>query len=142
MRPEGDYIALSLPSDPKYLGILRNMVGQAADLFGFSDEETHELMLAVNEGCANIIRHCYQMDPNKKIDATIRILHDRMEVELRDYGDSKFEGDMEVTPCADLRPGGLGIKLMKQIMDEVEYQPAQDEGTLLTMIKYRSGKRS
>jgi serine/threonine-protein kinase RsbW len=140
VRPRQEHIALSLPSDPKFLGILRSMVGEAADLFGFNEDERHELMLAVNEGCANIMRHCYQMDPGQKIDATIRIMEDRMEVELRDYGENQLDRDPEVQPCTGLRAGGLGVKLMKTVMDEVNYRPAQKEGTLLTMVKYRSRK--
>lgn len=117
-------------------------MGEAADLFGFSEEEKQDLMLSVTEGCANIIRHCYRMDPEKKIDATIRICMDRMEVELRDYGELALDCAPEAEPCAEVTPGGLGVKLMKQFMDEVAYRPANSEGTLLTMVKYRSGKRS
>jgi anti-sigma regulatory factor (Ser/Thr protein kinase) len=117
-------------------------VGQAADLFGFSEEEKQDLMLAVNEGCANIIRHCYQMDTGQKIDATIRILTDRMEVVLRDYGEDQLDRDPEVRPCEELEPGGLGLKIMRQFMDEVVYRPANEAGTLLTMVKYRSRKKS
>jgi serine/threonine-protein kinase RsbW len=136
-----EYIALSLPSNPMYLGLLRNLVGEAADLYGFSEEEKQGLMLAVNEGCANIIRHCYQMDCKKKIDVTIRIRPDRMEVVLRDYGEFQNAGEFPVKPCADLEPGGLGLTIMKSVMDRVEYRPAGQEGTLLTMVKYRAARQ-
>ncbi len=140
MRPEGaegDYIALSLPSKPHYLGLLRTVVGRAADLFGFEEEETQSLMLAVNEGCANIIRHCYKMSPDKKIDVTLRILEDRFEVDLRDYGTYR-ELDQAESLCGDeAEPGGLGLRIMRDVMDEVEFRPAEREGTLLTMVKYR-----
>jgi serine/threonine-protein kinase RsbW len=135
-----EYIALSLPSNPMYLGLLRSMVGEAADLYGFSEEEKQGVMLAVNEGCANIIRHCYQMDSKKKIDITIRILPDRMEVVLRDYGQFQDADEFPMKPCADLEPGGLGLTIMKSVMDRVEFRPAGQEGTLLTMVKYRAAE--
>ena len=141
MNSTHEYIAISLPSNPMYLGLLRNMVGEAADLYGFSEDEKQGLMLAVNEGCANIIRHCYQMDSKKKIDVTIRILPDRMEVVLRDYGEFQNAEQFPVKPCADLEPGGLGLTIMKSVMDRVEYRPAGQEGTLLTMVKYRAARQ-
>jgi len=140
MRPdgvEGDYIALSLPSKPNYLGLLRTVVGRAADLLGFSEEEKQNLMLAVNEGCANIIRHCYKMSPDQKIDVTLRILPDRFEVELRDYGTYREVEGREGLCGEEWEPGGLGLKIMKDLMDSVEFRPAESEGTLLTMVKYR-----
>ncbi len=142
MSSSNEYITLALPSDPKYLGLLRTLVGEAADLYGFSEEEKQGVMLAVNEGCANIIRHCYRMDGDKKIDVTIRILRDRMEVVLRDYGEYRDAEMFREKPCADLEPGGLGITLMKSVMDRVDFCPAGEEGTLLTMVKYRSVRKS
>ena len=109
-------------------------------IFEFEEEEAAALMLAVNEGCANIIRHCYQMDEDKKIDVAIRILPDRLEVSLRDYGEYKDASEFPAKRCVDLEPGGLGITLMRTIMDEVRYRPAGEEGTLLTMVKYRSAR--
>lgn len=135
-RPPGEYISLSLPSNPMYLGLLRTVVGTAADLFGFSEEGKHAMMLAVNEGCANIIQHCYRMDEQQKIDITISVLPDRMEVELRDYGTFRDPGDPQENCEEELRPGGLGLKLISQTMDEVVYRPAGRDGTLLTMVKY------
>lgn len=140
MRPEGsrgDYIALSLPSDPRYLGLLRTVVGRAADLLGFDEEEKQGMMLAANEGCANIIEHCYRMDDSRKIDITLRMLPDRMEIRLRDYGD--FKGvDLDESCCGEeLEPGGHGLKIIQSVMDDVQFRPAEDEGTLLTMVKFR-----
>jgi anti-sigma regulatory factor (Ser/Thr protein kinase) len=140
MRPEGssgDFIALSLPSHPRYLGLLREVVGRAADLLDFAEDEKMGMMLAVNEGCANIIEHCYAMDDRHKIDITLRILPDRMDIELRDYGvyrDVEFEA---VSDEAE-EPGGLGLRIMKSTMDEVTWRPAGREGTLLTMRKFRT----
>ena len=141
MRPEGshgDYIALSLPSDPRYLGLLRTVVGRAADLLGFEEDEKQGMMLAVNEGCANIIEHCYRRDESRKIDMTLRMMTDRMEIQLRDYGEYQ---DIQIDPasCAEgPEPGGHGLMIMKGVMDEVRFRPAEDEGTLLTMVKHRS----
>ena len=73
MQPKGitgDSIVLSLPSQPRFLGLLREVVGRAADLLGFDEEEKQCTMLAVNEGFANIVEHCYGMDGRRKIDVT------------------------------------------------------------------------
>jgi len=142
MRPNGthgDFIALSLPSNPRYLALLREVVGRAADLLEFSEEEKQGMMLAVNEGCANIIEHCYAMDDRHKIDIALRMLPDRMEIELRDYG---VYQEVEIPGGAGslADPGGLGLRIMKNVMDDVTWRPAGREGTLLTMVKHRTAR--
>lgn len=141
----GERITLSLPSDPRFLGLLRTVVGTAADLFGFSESEKQGMMLAVNEGCANIIQHCYRMDARQKIDVSISVLEDRMEVDLRDYGkySDPAAAAAAVKQCEErLEPGGLGLRLIRETMDEVLFRPAGREGTLLTMVKYRTTRGS
>jgi len=144
MRPDGtsgDYIAISLPSHPRYLSLLRDVVGRAADLLEFDEDEKQGIMLAVNEGCANIIEHCYAMDDRGKIDITLRMLPDRMEIDLRDYG---VFSDAVIRECtgSEGRSRGLGIRIMKGAMDDVTWRPAGQDGTLLTMKKYRNAREA
>jgi anti-sigma regulatory factor (Ser/Thr protein kinase) len=66
------------------------------------------------------------------------MLPDRMEIRLRDYG--KFR-DIEIGEDGsdeDREPGGCGLRIIKGVMDEVRFRPAEEEGTLLTMVKFRS----
>jgi anti-sigma regulatory factor (Ser/Thr protein kinase) len=135
-----DRVELSVPSDPRYLGLLRSVVSRSAELVGFSEDEKQELELAVNEACANIIRHCYRMDPSQRIDVTIHALPDRVEVRLRDFGTYRAMADPPETDPEDLRPGGLGCRIMKLTADEVAYRPAGGSGTLLTLVKRRAAR--
>jgi anti-sigma regulatory factor (Ser/Thr protein kinase) len=144
MRPEGtkgDFIEISLPSHPRYLTLLREVVGRAADLLEFSEDEKQGMMLAVNEGCANIIEHCYAMDDRGKIDMTLRMLPDRMEIDLRDYGVYQ-EAAIEESPGPDGEPRGLGVRIMRSAMDDVTWRPAGRDGTLLTMKKFRTAREA
>lgn len=140
MRPAGttgESIAITLPSNPRYLGLLRQVVGRAADILGFGEREKHGVMLAVNEGCANIIEHCYGMDARRRIDVTLRLLPNGLRIDLRDYGEHRA-GRIRDRGGDGEEPGGLGIRIMESVMDEVRWGPAGRLGTRLTMVKRRS----
>ena len=136
-----DSIAITLPSNPKYLGLLRQVVGRAADLLGFGEHDKQGVMLAVNEGCANIIEHCYEMDGRHMIDVTLRMLPNGIQIDLRDYGVHREGAIRECSGDPD-DPRGLGIRIMKGAMDDVTWRPAGQDGTLLTMKKYRNAREA
>jgi serine/threonine-protein kinase RsbW len=142
MEPDADTINLTIYSDPRYLGLLRKLVEKAARRADLTGEEVQGVMLAVNEGCANIIQHCYGMSGGNRIDVEIRVLGDRLEIDLRDYGDCQLSRAPEPDCCDDREPGGLGLRIIDSVMDEVRFRPAESRGTLLTMVKYRSEGRT
>ena len=141
MRPAGttgESITISLPSNPRYLGLLRQVVGRAADLLGFGEDEKQGVVLAANEGCANIIEHCYGMDGGHRIDVTLGLLANGLRIEFRDYGEHRADRIRECSGGGEDEPRGLGIRLMKSVMDEVSWRPAGRLGTRLTMVKRRA----
>ncbi len=82
-------------------------------------------MLAVDEACTNIIKHAYKSFPEGEIVIHLKFDHKKLTVEIKDYGKA-FEP--ELIPPPDLqkyyrqrRIGGLGMYLMKTLMDEVKY---------------------
>ena len=69
---DGDAVCLRLRSDPRYLCLVRAMIGSFASLMGFDDATIHRLTLAVDEGCTNIIRHAHGGSPDGDIEVTCR----------------------------------------------------------------------
>lgn len=83
-------------------------------------------MLAVDEACTNIIKHAYKSNPNGKIIIKVDYNSDKLLITIIDYG-STF--DPLVVPDPDLQKyyrngkvGGLGMYLMKSLMDDVKYK--------------------
>jgi serine/threonine-protein kinase RsbW len=80
----------------------------------------------VDEACSNVIEHAYGPDEVKDIGIAVLIDPLKLTVTVTDNGRSfHFDGvplpDMKQY-LAELRVGGLGIYLMKMLMDEVEYK--------------------
>ena len=138
METTPECLQLSLPSNPRYLPVLRALFGSLLSGFGFSRRDMMGVVLAVNEAYANIIEHCYQGDVTRRIDITVHIAPEELAVEMRDYGE---QPDLEcIKPRAldEPRPGGLGTHFMQTVMDDVTYDLSCEQGTLLRMTKRRS----
>ncbi|HRQ22847.1 MAG TPA: ATP-binding protein, partial [Anaerolineales bacterium] len=98
-----------------------------------------ELKLAVDEACTNIIEHGYKgMDPGSII-LSFRIESDRILVQITDFGHVFEPADApkpDIEAALEDRPlGGLGLFLIYQTMDNIDYQSSAD-GNTLTFTKY------
>ncbi len=132
-------IEIKLPSDPQFLRIIRSGIAHIGELCSLSDEECNQVTIAVDEAAANIIKHTYNGDKSQVIIVTFRIQDDRLEVVLRDFGAKVDPKKIKPRNLDDVRPGGLGVHLIKSAMDEVFYDNSLEVGNQLTMAKYLSG---
>jgi anti-sigma regulatory factor (Ser/Thr protein kinase) len=130
-------ISLSIPSDPACLSIVRAMVERVACLAGLEDAVVDRVILAVDEACTNIIRHQYGGRADERID--LRAAFDRdgraIEFVLRDYGQVRDPRTFFGRQIEDVRPGGLGVHFIKEVMDDVEYSAAPGGGMQLRLTK-------
>ncbi len=128
-------IKLSIPSDPKYLGLIRKVLQELLDSHDVPEDTARRLILCVDEACANVIKHSYEGSCDEPIEATFTIEGDDFKVQIRDYGKQCDIGQIKPRSLGDVKPGGLGTHFMNEIMDEVSYCTNRAKGTLLTMIK-------
>ena len=128
-------IKLSIPSDPKYLGLIRKVLQELLDRHDVPADTARRLILCVDEACSNIIKHSYDGPCDEPIEATFSIDGDDFKVQIRDYGKQCDTSQIKPRCLDDLKPGGLGTHFMNEIMDEVNYCTNRAKGTLLTMIK-------
>jgi anti-sigma regulatory factor (Ser/Thr protein kinase) len=128
-------IKLSIPGDPKYLGVIRKVLQELLDSHDVPDETARRLILCVNEACTNVIKHSYDGPCDEPIEATFTIEGDDFKVQIRDYGKQCDIGQIKPRDLKDVKPGGLGTHFINEIMDEVNYCTNRANGTLLTMIK-------
>ena len=84
-----------------------------------------------------MIEHCYGCDPACRFEVRCRLHPDRLEIFLRDYGPKPKPECLEEREIEPLRPGGLGLHVIRETMDEVEYDLSHPVGTELRMVKYR-----
>lgn len=141
-KQDRPHIRIELVSDPIYLSGARELVGSVARRLGFDDLQCSKIALAVDEALCNIIRHGYDRAPDKPIwisvwpaerdesgrPSGIRL---RIEDEARQVEPEQLRG----RELDDIRPGGLGVHIIREVMDEVEYTKRDDKGMRLSMIK-------
>ena len=134
-------IEIKLPSDPQLLKIIRSGISHISKICGFSNEESNAVTIAVDEAASNIIKHTYNGAKNEVIVVNFRILEDRLEVVLRDFGEKVDPETIKSRDLNEIRPGGLGVHLIKSTMDVVNYDNSFEDGNQLTMVKYFPGKK-
>ena len=136
--------AVSLPLRMTILSQTRNLPGVRKEAericrdLGFDEAASGGVMLSVDEALTNIIRHCYHNREDQRIDIEFTTLGqppEALQIRMRDYGTFVDPANIKSRDLADIRPGGLGVHIITNCMDKVEYLPAEGGGTVLTLIK-------
>jgi sigma-B regulation protein RsbU (phosphoserine phosphatase) len=94
------------------------------------------LILAVNEAAMNIIQHAYNYDSNGKIRLEIQRQENELIFRLTDFACPIDRSCVKSRDLKDIRPGGLGVHFINEIMDEVKFQDdCKQAGNILLMRK-------
>jgi len=125
---------IAFQSDTCRLAEVRAEVRAFLAAAGFDDCAAELMVLALDEACTNVIRHAYG-NSCKPVRLTLGLLRDRVRFVLRDYGRSCDPGQIRSRALEDIRPGGLGVHIIRQAFDTVDYAP-QRRGTRLTLEKF------
>jgi serine/threonine-protein kinase RsbW len=125
----------------EYLDEIRDFVGDIARAGGFSDKDVYNIQLATDEAASNIIEHAYENISDGVLELSCGMRGDVITIILIDHGESFDPSEIPLpdlkADLSDRKIGGLGIFLMRKLMDEVHYEPRSDKSNILTMIKRR-----
>ena len=132
--------SLNIESRTERLIAVRDFVSAAAREFGFGDEEISKIALAVDEACTNVIKHAYKFDPGKQLTVTVKRGDGAFEVSIRDTGKQFNPAGLEPPDMKEylthFRRGGLGVYLMKTLMDKIEYNFEPGQPNEVSLTKY------
>lgn len=128
-------INIKIQSHPENLSKIRQTVSKALSKCCLSKEDSGSIILAVDEACSNIIRHSYKNDHTKEIELTICTEPDCLSIVVQDKGIEFDINCIEKRDVSEVKPGGLGIYIIQNIMDTVEYSRTKDGCNKLSMIK-------
>ncbi len=123
-----------MPSNPRFLPIVRAAVGELSLVFGLPEESSQGVTLAVDEALANIIRHAYKNCYDRQIELNCQAGNDQIEFTLLDQGEPPDPARICGQPLDDVSLSGRGTHLIKMMMDEVTYECVPG-GNQLTLIK-------
>lgn len=137
---------LIVKSRTENLSAIRDFIASAARAVEINEDTVENIMLAVDEACSNIIKHAYKSDPEGEIKIELDFSDGKFTVTIQDKGIS-FEPDL--IPEPDLqkyyrqrRVGGLGMYLMKSLMDDVQYISVPGKYNRVLLTKNISGAQS
>src|ERR1700752_1363577 len=116
------------------LALMRNFVRKFLDNYPFTEKERTLMVLGVDEACTNIIRHAYHFRNDQLISLSLEGLHNRIRMRLRDYGNQTAANSMRGRSHDLVKPGGLGLHLIRNAFDKVDYI-VKARGTELVMTK-------
>lgn len=138
---EKPHIRVEMLSDPCLLAGVRQMVAGVCQRLGFDEHACAQVALAVDEALANVIRHGYGRAPDRPIWLSLWPVGSGngrgcgLRIEIEDEARQVEEAELCGRDLDDPRPGGLGLHIIREVMDEVSYEKRSPKGMRLTMTK-------
>ena len=132
-------LTLTVPSSTENLALIRDFVTSVGRQARMSDVDISNLELAVDEACANVIEHAYGHDRTKEV--TIRAIFDENEMRIsvidsgKGFDPSKVQSETLDQLINERKSGGLGMRLIKTLMDDVRYEIVPGQKNELHMTK-------
>jgi len=129
---------LKIPSKTDNLELIRTFVSRISEMVGFTDDDVYKIELAVDEACANVIKHAYKKE--EEINLVIELDYKKLTIIISDQGigfdvNKILNRDIK-NYLAQMKVGGLGIHLIHALMDEVEFRSEPGRKTEVKMVKY------
>lgn len=131
---------LSVQASTKHLAEVRDFVAKYARKSGFKSQEVADIRLAVDEAYTNIIKHSYKDNEHQSVDIELGYTNNEFWVSLLDTGKA-FDPSSYTKPniCQKIKEkkrGGVGVYLIKKLMDEVTYRK-KGSANVICMTKKR-----
>lgn len=132
----------SFPGRFESLPRVGEFISKAAINAGLSSKAIYAVQLAVDEACSNIIDHAYGGEDRGEMVCSVIVSDDGLTVILRDRGrpfNPQMIPDPQINvPLEQLKPRGVGVYLMRKMVDEVRYEYSPEGGNVLTLYKRKA----
>jgi anti-sigma regulatory factor (Ser/Thr protein kinase) len=139
-----DFFKMTLPNDMSYLPVVQLSLKEVAKRFGFDDDAIYKIQLAMEEAYMNVVKHAFEADEIGTFDIICEQLPLGMKVIIKEKGMPFDPERLHVyNPLHNLEEadsGGLGIHLMREVMDEVSFRNLGPDGKETHLVKYLQGK--
>ncbi len=133
-----DAIDIKVPCKPEYVRTIRMAIADLGKSAAMPQDDIEQVELAASEAVANIVRHAYCDNDGNAPPVRVKCSHDgaKLTVVVIDQGRGFEPPPNDVIPEVDInRDGGLGIILIKCLMDRVNYASKPNGGTRIRMTK-------
>lgn len=130
---------LSLASNTNNLEIIRDFISNQCLSYGFDDKDTNSIVLAVDEACTNIIKHGYNFNTNNNI--YLKVFSDdcyfiiQISDESTPFNPNQYKNLNLKEYISEFTPGGLGIYIIRNVMDVVNYYSGNNNNYNTLILK-------
>jgi serine/threonine-protein kinase RsbW len=133
-----ELVTLEIPAKAEYVVLGRLALAGLVRERRFSADAVADLKLALTEACSNCIRHAYDHD-NGQVHLSFEASADRVVLIVRDQGGGFHDDDADCPECTavgvELSEGGMGISIIRAVVDEFRLDHPEAGGTILTLTK-------
>jgi len=100
---------------------MRDFVRKFLERHPFTEKQRTLMVLGIDEACTNVIRYAYDLRDDQPIALSVEVMRTCVRMRLRDYGDQTPAHKMQGRNHDQIRPGGLGLHLIRNAFDRVDY---------------------
>jgi serine/threonine-protein kinase RsbW len=133
-----ELVTLEIPAKAEYVVLGRLALAGLVRERRFSADAVADLKLALTEACSNSIRHAYDHSKGQ-VHLSFEASADRVTMVVRDQGGGFHEDDVDCPECTavgvELAEGGMGISIIRAVVDEFRLEHPESGGTILTLTK-------
>jgi len=135
-----DFVKLDIPAKAEYVVLGRlALSGLLLRARGYSEDAVADLKLALTEACSNSVRHAYDHDEGQ-VHLEFTVLADRVTIQIGDEGGGFHENDVDCPECQSmpeikLSGGGMGISIIRAVVDDFDLRKPDGGGTVLVLTK-------
>jgi serine/threonine-protein kinase RsbW len=137
-------LEINLPNKMGYERIAMECSSSFAKLVGFSRDRIDDLKTAISEACLNAMEHGNRWRSDARVIITMNFENDTFSVSVEDEGEGILDTpeDPDIDRKLDLlqTSRGMGIYIIKQLVDEVELNQPTEQGHALRMILRMTAK--
>lgn len=136
-----DYVKIDIPAKAEFVALGRlALSGLLRSRGGYSEDAVADLKLALTEACSNSVRHAYDHDQGK-VHLEFTVHRDRVTLLIQDEGGGFHEDDDDCPECRNLTDqlaeGGMGISIIRAVVDGFDLRKPDEGGTILVLTKRR-----
>jgi serine/threonine-protein kinase RsbW len=134
-----ELVTLEIPAQAEYVVLGRLALAGLLRSRGYSDDAVADLKLALTEACSNSVRHAYDHNGGQ-VHLSFTVHDDHVVIRIRDEGAGFHEDDVDCPDChaipeIKLGEGGMGISIIRAVVDEFSLEKPPEGGTVLVLTK-------
>ncbi len=140
-----DEFEICVSSQLENLARIAEYISERAALAGLNEHQVFEVQMAIDEACTNSMKHAYEGREDGEVSVCCYVEDDDFVVRVTDSG-KPFDPtaipppDLS-SPLEDRQEGGLGLFLMRELMDSVEFHAGPGVGNQVIMRKRRKASK-